>query len=241
MNWLTEFAPFTFFHILTVTICAAVCWAIIWAGRRATQADPDGDRTIRLWLGWGALAWQLVINIWWACCSGQSIEQGLPLHVCDVAAMAVGPALIWRPRILITLVYFWGLGLSTQGFLTPVLEQGIAHPAFWSFWVGHTLIVGGAIYFVVAQRYAPTLPDLARIIALGFPYLLAIAVFNHLVGTNYAYIGDTTPDAPTILDRLGPYPQRAFLVTAMAHLILVAVYLPWPIARAIRNRRPTTL
>src|SRR5262249_28040185 len=65
----------------------------------------------------------------------RSWTESLPLQLCDLAGLLAPVALALGEkkqfRWARTLVYFWGLGLSSQAFVTPVLTEGF--PA-WRYW-----------------------------------------------------------------------------------------------------------
>ncbi len=95
-----------------------------------------------------------------------TFAQSLPLQVCDLAGL-VGPmALLTRKQWLRAILYFWGLGLSIQGFIQPVLkDKGLGDVEFWLFWANHTMIVGTAVYDLVALGFRPKTRDF--LIAVG--------------------------------------------------------------------------
>ena len=62
------------------------------------------------------------------------------------------------------------------------------------------------------------------------------------LGANYGFLGNPADpsEVPPFVDALGPWPQRAIIVIAMAPLGFAVVLLPWLIARpagAPANRR----
>ena len=46
---------------------------------------------------------------------------GLPLHICDLAILAVAFSLFKHQQFIWELAYFWGLGGTLQAVLTPEL------------------------------------------------------------------------------------------------------------------------
>ena len=58
-------------------------------------------------------------------------SKAIPLQVCDWVGL-VAPLAIWTGwRPLRAILYFWGLGLSSQAFIQPDLAEGPADPSFW--------------------------------------------------------------------------------------------------------------
>lgn len=208
---------------------------------RCWKETPREARFRRLW-GWTILVYQTFYCIWWLIppqfdWNKPDFTEALPLQVCDIAAFLAGLAMVthWRPWR--TMLYFWGIGLSTQAFFTPVVQVGPAHSYYWMFWIGHTMIVGSAIYDIVVCRYRPSLRDLRLVILVSLAYGAAIFTFNYLTGFNYAYIGNRTPKAPTLIDKLGPWPHRVGILALIVMADYLLLWAVWPITRALTGRK----
>ena len=165
----------------------------------------------------------------------------LPLHVCDLAALFVPFALAinWRPARVI--LYYFGLLLSSQGFITPDLDEGPAHLQFWGFWLLHFAVVGGAIYDIGARGFRPTWRDLRLAISLGVSYVIVMVAIDVGIGANYGYVGPTKPEVPTVLDMLGPFPLRVFVMSALAIVLMTIATIPWEVARRRRERATSSM
>src|SRR4029450_5624684 len=128
----------------------------------------------------------------------------------------------WRPWR--TLLYFWGIGLSTQAFFTPTVQYGVGHIKFWMFWIGHTMIVGSAVYDVVVRGYRPRARDWWFAVATTYTLCMTVFYFDVLMSRaggmpiNYWYIGDTKPSNPTLIDDLGPWPLRVLFLSGIVVL-----------------------
>jgi hypothetical integral membrane protein (TIGR02206 family) len=196
-------------------------------GRRWRDARPDLEQ--RLAFGWGGFL--ICVNLWsivyWSLPGTFDVRESLPLQLCDIACLLAPLVYMtaWRwPR---TLLYFWGIGLSTQAFLTPTLQEGPGHMKYYLFWLVHLGIVGTAIYEVVVRRYRPQLRDLLVATAISIGYLGAMLVVNPLTDGNYGYVANTRPDRPTIIDKLGPWPGRVAILTAIVLAIFTALWGAW--------------
>ena len=131
------------------------------------------------------------------------------------------------------LLYFWGLGLSTQGFITPVNEHGPESGEFWMHWLNHGAIIGAALYDLVVLRFRPHWRDWRTAVVLGIVYVACVFVLNIISGWNYGYVGATKPDVRTIVDFLGPWPLRVIWIVLIAIFAMMLLMLPWEIARRI--------
>lgn len=239
-DWRTDFKSFTLIHLVTVAAFAGAMIASCWLGRR--WRDSTRERRFRLAWGWIILIYQTWYTAWYFMPYRFDWRDSLPLQLCDLAAFIAGLAMVtgWRPWR--SLLYFWGIGLSTQAFFTPTLQFGVMHIKFWMFWVGHTMIVGSAVYDVVVGGYRPRFKDLMLVLAAT--YMLCMSIFymdvllTDLVGTpiNYWYIGPSKPLNPTLIDRLGPWPLRVAMVIGIVVSEFVLLWAIWPIAARLTGR-----
>jgi len=156
----------------------------------------------------------------------------LPIHVCDLAALA-GPIVLLQPHPqpwLRAWLYFAGIGLCTQAFITPTLEEGPGDPQFWFFWSGHFVILICALYDVLVRRWRPTWREWRIAIALSLVYLFIILPINLWQGWNYAFVGRETPDG-TLIEILGPWPWRVAVIVGLVIVMYALLMVPWTVAR----------
>ena len=153
----------------------------------------------------------------------------LPLQLCHLTAPAAALLLITRCAALRPLVYFWGLSLCTQALATPSLTEGPALYPFWFFWGTHGLIVGVAIYDVLARGYRPTLRDYGIACAASAAYFALVLPLDIVYGWNYGFVGPGKPDVRTIVDALGPWPERLAAIVALVAGAMALLLLPWRI------------
>lgn len=229
-----EFRPFSLLHLATLVGIALATAVIIAVARRVRS--PERLSIIDLALGVGAL-------IIWMLQTGDKLLPSnfdartmLPLEICDLAALIAPLALLVRARWLYALLYFWGLGLSSQGLFTPQLRGGPDTLAFWLFFFRHGAIVGGGIYIILVHDFHPAWRDWRTGVLAGLAYLALIFPLDIVLGANYGYVGNATPDQPSLIDYLGPWPQRAAIIVVIALAVLTVLELPWAIARAVRAR-----
>lgn len=225
--WSECFQAFTAHHLLVVAVCAGVMVTLVVLGRRGREADRE-SRVRRMW-AWSIVAWQVPAQLWWLLPGNFVLEQSLPLQLCDLAAVLAPVALLTRKRWLISLLYFWGIGLSTQAYATPVLTEGYGHVNYWLFWVGHTQIVGSAVYAVCVMGFRPRLRDFAGSVGVGMAYIAVMFGFDAATGLNYGYVGPSQPGVRTVVDYLGPWPLRAVWLTLLGIVAQGLAYLPWAV------------
>ncbi|MBM4107601.1 MAG: TIGR02206 family membrane protein [Phycisphaerae bacterium] len=205
-GWAREFRSFGALHGVTAlgflgTIVGA-CVLGRWLQRR--------DREFALRVGWllFMLGWQCWTVVFFLLPGVYHPAVSLPLHVCDLVPWVGMIALLTQHPLFRAVLFYWGIGLSTQAFFTPVLQEGVADWNYWLFWVGHTQIVGSAVYDLVVLRFRPAWRDFGLGLFFTIGYAALVSAINIPNGWNYGYIGDASPERPTIIDRLGPWPLR---------------------------------
>ena len=238
-GWLTEFEAFTWFHALVVAVCVGVMVSACVVGRRLRRRDgADGgerERAFGAWVGWSIVGWQAFATVWRVLPGQWDLNESLPMHLCRWNGWIVAVCLInghkdgWRWSR--SLAFFWGLGLSVQGFITPMWTFGAGSVDFWLYWVGHLQIVGVAVYDMAVRGYAPTGRDLRLAMIAGVGYALLTGTLNKALGTNYSYLGDWDYERESIVNRLGDYPERMLAMGGGALVLFVLMFLA---ARGVR-------
>jgi hypothetical integral membrane protein (TIGR02206 family) len=232
------FVSYGWLHGLTVAICALLIAAPTLAGRALRK---DGERALRSMLCAAAVGYWLAYNFWiWRIWHGFDLRTGLPLHICDVNGLIAPLALLTGWRWARATLYFWTATLTVQAFIQPALIAGPASPVFWAFWAAHTIIAACALYDIVVRGFRPTWPDLGRALAVSAAYLALVVPVNLRLGADYGYVGNPAADilVPPFVLMLGPWPQRAIVLIALAALGFAVALLPWRLAAREAEREP---
>jgi len=234
-NWLHHFEPRSTFHVLTVLGCVLVI--VLWcvAGRRLLTRSPDAEHRFRVRVAWFMIGWQAFATVWRLLPENYTLDESIPLHLCRIVGWVVPFMLLTQHRRLRAIVYFWGLGLSTQGFFTPVWHDGFLHAGYWLFWMGHTIIVGAAVYDIAVHGWGPRFRDWGFAALWGLNYAGLVIGVNLWLGTNYSYLGKEAYAASTIVDKLGDWPQRPMLMILGAQIIMLLLYLAAVVVRRMKN------
>jgi hypothetical integral membrane protein (TIGR02206 family) len=232
---LHTFHAFTASHAVVLGVVAlstgiACALGVRWRGSaKLIRAERiAGAFMLLLWLA-SAVYWILPQNY--------TIAEALPIHMCDVTGLIAPLVLITHNRGLRALLYFWGLGLSSQAMITPVLEHGPAYLPFWLFWLTHASIIGTAIYDLVAHRYRPSFRDCLFAIGMCVIWVSVVLVIDLSLDVNYGYVGNVTPDRPTIIDHLGPWPIRVYKLAVAVLGLFVMMWLPFGVVSRWATRR----
>ena len=239
-DWALEFRAFTPQHWIVVGVCAALMltWCIVGLRLlgKGTEEGRQLERRIRRSIGWFIVVSQGLIFIRRFMPGQWDLDESLPLHMCRWTVWIVAWAMLTLNRKARALTLFWGLGLSSQVFLTPFLKEGHGSLGFWVYWLNHLQIVGVALYDVVVLGYRPNFKDFVFATLAGIGFGVLVFGINIVLGTNYAYLGAGEHPGASLIDVLGPYPWRAFWLIVGCAAIFVIVYLFSVGAMALRTR-----
>ena len=174
-------------------------------------------------------------NIWAYIQTGPwvRLDNIIPFHLCNIAAVLAALALITRHPLACELTYFWGLSGTMQGLLTPALEYPFPHPVAFHFFISHGIVVCIAIVLPLGLGWRPRRP-LTRTVNRTFLLLNVYAVIafsiNLLSGiTNFGYLRAKPPTA-SLLDQLGPWPYYIIPMEILAYALIWLLALPFALA-----------
>lgn len=211
-----------------LVVIAGLIFAVVRVGQSAARRDRSERITRALaFFGLGFWIFQQGYALLWT----WEPSSSLPLHVCDLTALLGPIALLTRKRLLRTTVYFWALGLSVWGLITPTLNEGPGQLDFWLFWISHGLVMLYAIYDCAVRGYRPSVGDfgLAYLVTLSYvAVVLPLNVANP--GWNYGYLADVGVSVRTPLDFLPRWPWRVLAMEGLGALMLANAWLPWAVA-----------
>lgn len=228
------FKPFSSTHALVAGGHGLAMLLLVLLGR-AWQGKEAGQSLHILWTAFVACV-QLVNMVFWSTPPRLDLGDSLPLHICDLAGLVAVVALVSEARWARILMFYWGIGLSTQAFVTPVITDAPDTMRFQLFFLSHLTIVATPIYDVFVRGFRPTWRDLALAIMLTLAYGGVVTPLNMLLGWNYGYTGPSTPGSPTVLDAMGAWPLRllsmlGIVLALFAALTALAKLLPSPTVR----------
>jgi hypothetical integral membrane protein (TIGR02206 family) len=228
------FVPYGFVHLATVAICMAIIAALALAGRALPKRN---EMRLRYALGIFGLFYWLFYNAWWNW-HGVDLVGGLPLQICDVNGVIAPLVLLTQQRWLRATLYYWAFALSTQAFIQPALQAGPTNVGFYWFWTAHTIILAYAVYDLVVLDFRPQWRDLMRCYAVSVVYLAVVVPLNHVLGSNYGYLGNWPARyIPPFVAALGPWPARAVILVVLCVAACALAQLPWTFARQMTGRR----
>jgi hypothetical integral membrane protein (TIGR02206 family) len=229
------FRPFSPLHGGVVVGFALIVIALVLLRRaldkRGTARALDSGLAALAIVSW-------ICGHWWVIRTSETgLARTLPLHVCHIVGFIVPFALIAPGAFNRAILYYWGLGLSSQGFFTPDLRHGPAHIEFWLFWINHFTVCGAAIYDLAARGYRPGWRDFAIAALAGIVYVAIVFPIDMALDANYGYVGPRNPTQPSLMDWLPRWPWRVFVIVAAGVTLMAVMTIPWTITQKSQRRK----
>jgi hypothetical integral membrane protein (TIGR02206 family) len=221
------FEPYGPSHWATIAVFVIGAVLLVWTGRR--QTDEQARRLGRIL---GALTAAIYAAVLIYTLVPPSIDS-VPLQLTDLATVAAAYALWSQRHWAYALTYYWGLVLSTQALISPVLKSpDFPHYQFLAFWAIHLVVVWAAIYLTWGRGMRPTWRSYRLAVVVTAVWASVTFTFNRIAGTNYGFLNGK-PATPSLLDVLGPWP--IYVLTAAALILCVWALMTWP---WVRKRSP---
>lgn len=209
-------------HLVIIALTLVLTVLLVWHRRRQPERFDfaDGALVFALLLQWPASIaahWQL---------GDLSIQSGLPLHFCEVAAFAGVAALMTRHQLAAEICYFFGLAGTLQGLITPALREDFPHLRYFAFFLLHSTVVITAVYLVAGWRFTPRAHAPLRMVGWMALYGAAVGMINVLLRTNYGWVCEKPP-SPSLMDVLGPWPWYVLALGLVGLVIFTVLDLPF--------------
>lgn len=165
-----------------------------------------------------------------------SLDRSLPMHLCDWAQVALIAALFTRNQFAYELGYFWGLGGTLQGVITPTVYYDFPDPQFLFFFIQHGGIIAGLLYLTLGSRMRPTLKSLLRVVLASLAYLAVAGLVDWLLGVNYGFLREK-PAGQNLLTLLSPWPWYIPQLVLIGALSVMIYYLPFALVDGLKKTK----
>jgi len=232
------FVPFGPSHqaALFVTLALPLALALL---ARHEHLGRHADRIARIGLA-GFLA------IGWLCWFGLglarhvlSLDNGLPMNLCDWAEIILVVALLTRSQFAYELGYFWGLGGTLQGVLTPTIYWDFPDPQFFFFFIQHGGVVASLLYLTLGTRMRPAPGWVWRVVGATFFYVGTAALVDWLLGVNYGFLR-AKPAGQNLLTLMSPWPWYIPELVAAGIAFILLYYAPFALADFLKRKPERT-
>ena len=217
-----DFAVYGPSHWAVLGVFAVGSAVLVWTGRRQTESQARRLGRILGALTAAVYGSALVYTLF-----TRGIFGAMPLRLTDLATVAAAYALwVQRNWAAYALTYYWGLVLSTQALISPVLKSpDFPNYQFLAFWGIHLLVVWAAIYLTWGRRMRPRWRSYRLAVLTTVVWAAFTVTFNSIAGTNYGFL-NRKPETPSLLDVLGPWP--VYLFTGGVLILIVWALMTWP-------------
>jgi hypothetical integral membrane protein (TIGR02206 family) len=221
-----QFSAYGPSHWAAIAVFVIGAALLVWIGRRQTESQAR-----RLGRILGVLTAAIYGSVVVYQLIPPTIGGSVPLRLTDLATVAAAYALWSQRHWALALTYYWGLVLSTQALITPVLKSpDFPHYQFLAFWAIHLLVVWAAIYLTWGRRLRPQWRSYRIAVVVTVVWAAITFTFNSIAGTNYGFI-NKKPATATLLDLLGPWPVYVLTAATLILIVWALMTLPWQPAR----------
>ncbi|MGH3674886.1 MAG: TIGR02206 family membrane protein [Mycobacterium sp.] len=215
----------SYWAAIAVFVIGAVL--LVWVGRRQTESQAR-----RLGRVLGLLTAAIYLSAMVYLLMPPVIEWPVPLRLTDLATVAAAYALWSQRHWAFALTYYWGLVLSAQALISPVLKSpDFPHYEFLTFWAIHLLVVWAAIYLTWGRGMRPNWRSFRFVVVVTAVWAVITLTFNSIAGTNYGFL-NSKPATASLLDVMGPWP--VYVLTAATLIVIVWALMTWPWERIRR-------
>lgn len=206
----------------------------IWGRRSIAQGTLHRTNII---IGFGMISLFVFYNAYYFYPSQFNWGVSLPLQVCDILALCSGIVLVRPHETVRALLALSSIAFATQAFITPTGNHDPSGLRFWMYWLLHAGIVGCSLFDITINKFRPRMRHLVQVIIIDVLYISILLPINIYFGWNYGFIGNTEPGRTTLIDYLGPWPERIFVMLGLAILIQSAVFAALN-SSAVNKRKP---
>ena len=221
-----DFVPFSGQHILISAIVIVFGTILIfWAKKQSEQIQfLTGNiiaSSISLTVIFGS-----ILNIYKP---DFNYQEDLPLHLCSFLALVIPVLSYTRKYIYYEIFFFLILAGTLQSLITPS-DYNFLNFTFFRYWLVHSGLVLFMMYATFVYKMRPTIKSVFKsFIGMQF-YVILMFLINYLLGSNYFYT-NRKPEATTLLDVFGEWPQYIFVVELIVIPFFLLIYFPFYLTR----------
>tara|TARA_B110000003_G_scaffold233634_1_gene236960 strand:+ start:2558 stop:3262 length:705 start_codon:yes stop_codon:yes gene_type:complete len=152
-------------------------------------------------------------------------KEDLPLHLCSFLALIIPILSCTRKYIFYEVLLFLILAGTLQSLITPS-EYNFLNFTFFRYWYVHSGLVIFMFYATIVYKMRPTLKSVFKSFIGIQIYTAIMFIVNYIIGSNYFYT-NRKPDASTLLDFFGDWPQYILVVELIIIPFFLLIYLPF--------------
>jgi hypothetical integral membrane protein (TIGR02206 family) len=240
------FVPLSAAHWAVLVAIGGAAVVLSWLLRRTA-----GKRHARVWRR--AICWTLALVLAGGFLVAElqrvlegswTLQESLPLHLCDIAIFVTAAALIAaglaRPggglgQRCYELSWVWAIGGTSQAVLTPDLAVTFPHAECVRYFLLHGTIIVSALVLTFGLRMRPQPGTPVRVWVATFSLAVVVLLVDWATGANYMYLCGP-PKHPSLIDCFGKWPWSLLTLAVAATLLIVLTYAPFWVSDRLRRR-----
>ena len=221
MNQHQTIEIFTREWFIYTTLSVAAIFIVIVAAKRLNET---GKRYLRIGLGISTLLSVILIHPYLISIGQWSVQNSLPLHMCELSEIFAGIALIWQRQRLFEILCYWGIPGGFQSILTPeLLQTGENGWLMFHYYFMHTIIILAPVFLMIISNMCLSKKSWLKVFLFTNLCLPVIGAVNWVLGSNYMYLAEKPiADNPFIIGDW-PWYILALEFVAVAHFYLVFI------------------
>jgi hypothetical integral membrane protein (TIGR02206 family) len=221
-----DFIPFSGQHILTSTIVITLGTMLIYWAKKKSEKIQFLTGNVLASLISLTVIFGTILNIYKP---DFNYQEDLPLHLCSFLALIIPVLSFTRKYIYYEIFFFLILAGTLQSLITPS-DYNFLNFTFFRYWFVHSGLVIFMFYATFVYKMKPTLKSVFKSFIGMQIYMILMFLINYLLGSNYFYT-NRKPDATTLLDVFGEWPQYIFIVELIVIPFFLLIYFPFYLTR----------
>jgi len=222
----TNFIPFTSQHLWLVLCIGCFGYLLIlWTKKQQKNTQIKVGNIVAF-----SISTTVIFGTFLKIYKGDfNYQEDLPLHLCSFLALIIPILSTTRKFLYYEIFYFLILGGTLQSLITPDEYNYLNFP-FFRYWFVH----GGLVFFMMYATFIYNMRPRLKSVGKSFIgmqiYMLLMFILNYFLGSNYFYT-NKKPNAETLLDVFGDWPQYVFVVELIVIPYFLLLYLPFYLTR----------
>lgn len=222
----TDFIPFTSQHLCVVMLVISFgIILILWTKKQKELTKIRIGNIFAL-----SISITIIFGTFLKIYKGDfNYQEDLPLHLCSFLGIII-PLLSFTRKFLYYEIFLFLIFAGTlQSLITPDEYNYLNFP-FFRYWFVHAGLVIFMLFATFIYKMRPSLKSVGKSFLGMQVYMVLMFVLNYFLGSNYFYT-NRKPDAATLLDLFGDWPQYVFVVELIVIPLFLLIYLPFFLSR----------
>ncbi len=211
-------------HLLPIVIALVLGLAIVSISNYKLNAQQA--KLIFFFLGFSISLTVIVYHIYKIVEGDYNFNTDLPLFICSFMALIIPIFTYYRKYWMYEILFFWVIGGTTQGIITPDIPEGFPSFDYFRYWVVHMGLLIIIAYATVVFKMRPRFVSIFKSLFILQIYIIIMLGLNTLLGANYSYLSHK-PHSASLLDYFHKWPYYIIEIELIVVPYLLLIYLPF--------------